>query len=53
MRFERFVHNHTLISEHNATKSNFKLGVNHLTDRTGAEYIAMLGFIPPEKHEDL
>ena len=38
VRFERFKHNDRLISEHNATNANFKLGENQFTDWTDAEY---------------
>ena len=47
LRLERFVHNHRVITEHNATKQNFTLGENQFTDWTDAEYKAILGYIPP------
>ena len=43
-RFERFVHHHRLINEHNATKANFTLGHNQFSDWTDEEYKAILGY---------
>ena len=43
-RFERFVHHHRLINEHNATEANFTLGHNQFSDWTDAEYEAILGY---------
>ena len=51
-RFERFMHHHRLISEHNATEANFTLGHNQFDDWTGAEYLAILGFIPSGSDND-
>ena len=42
LRLERFVHNHKVITEHNATKQNFTLGENQFSDWTDAEYAAIL-----------
>ena len=43
-RFERFIHNHRLINEHNATEANFTLGHNQFSDWHATEYKAMLGY---------
>ena len=45
VRLERFVHNHRVITEHNATKQNFTLGENQFTDWTPEEYKAILGYV--------
>ena len=45
LRFERYVHNHRIITEHNATKQNFTLGENQFTDWTPEEYRAILGYV--------
>ena len=45
VRLERFMHNHRVITEHNATKRNFTLGENQFTDWTQAEYEAILGYV--------
>ena len=48
VRFERFVHNHKIINEHNATESNFTLGHNQFSDWHAVEYKAMLGYVRGE-----
>ena len=46
VRFERFVHWHRIINEHNATNGeNFILGHNQFSDWTDAEYKAILGYV--------
>ena len=51
MRHERYMHHHRLISEHNDTESNFKLGHNQFSDWTDAEYEAILGYKGPENEK--
>ena len=41
VRLEQFAYHNRLISEHNATDSNFKLGHNQFSDWTEAEYEAI------------
>ena len=53
LRLERFVHNHRVITEHNATKQNFTLGENQFTDWTEAEYKAILGYVHSGVNENV
>ena len=51
-RYERFLHHHKLISEHNATKANFTLGQNQFSDWSDDEYKAILGFVRSGTYEN-
>ena len=44
MRLERFAHSLKIITEHNLTKSNYKLGLNQLSTFTAKEYFAIQGY---------
>ena len=50
-RFEIFAYNHKFIKEHNATKSTYTLGHNHMSDWTDDEYFNILNFVMPENYE--
>ena len=52
VRQERFLHYNKLISEHNATKTNFVLGHNRFSDWTDEEYEAILGYVPSGTSEN-
>ena len=46
IRLQQFIHWHKIINEHNATNgTNFNLGHNQFSDWTGAEYLAILGYV--------
>lgn len=51
VRFERFLHSHKAIAEHNATESSFTLGHNQFSDWHAAEYKAILGYVRGESNE--
>lgn len=52
-RLSQFVRAHTEILEHNATESSFKLGHNHMSDWTEAEYKAILTHRPMDEADKI
>ena len=52
-RLEQFTRNHIAVVEHNADESqSFKLGYNHMSDWTEAEYSRLLTYTPYTPDED-
>lgn len=53
-RLEQFTRNHIAVVEHNADESQtFKLGYNHMSDWTEAEYSRLLTFTPSVADDDV